>query len=182
MVKKNAMATLLVTALFGQGEQQYIKEANAVAKDLLKTLGGNLKKELKANGPKAAVDFCSLKAVDLTQSVGKKYKDISVKRISLKPRNPANAPSSDERVILESLEKMVGVGVKPRNILQEKDGKVVVYKPLFIKKKVCLVCHGSVQKEHPKLYKKIHSIYATDKATGYKMGDLRGAIVVTMPK
>jgi hypothetical protein len=79
------------------------------------------------------------------------------------------------------MQNMYAVGVKPRNVIQEKDGKIVVYKPLMIKKQVCLKCHGDISK-NPKLAQKIATIYPNDKATGYKMGDLRGAIVVTMPK
>jgi len=178
-MKKIIIASIITAnSLFAQG---YITKANDISKDLIKTLGSKLKENMKKGGPTQAVDFCSAKAYDLTKQVSDKYKGIEVKRISLKPRNPLDAPSKDEAIILKSMQEMYKVGVKPKNIVQEKGNKVIVYKPLIIKKKVCLKCHGDLTK-NPKLAKKISNIYHSDKATGYKMGDLRGAIVVTMPK
>ena len=181
-MKKIFIATTLTASVLFAGGNGYTKTANEVSKELIKTLGGELKKHLKANGPVDALEFCSVNAYNLTKKVSEKYgKDIDVKRISLKPRNPANTPSNDEATILSSLDAMNKVGVKPHNVIQDKGDKVVVYKPLLIKKKACLICHGDVNKK-PKLAKKIKEIYPNDKATGYKMGDLRGAIVVTIKK
>jgi len=181
-MKKIILTSLVVaTAVFAQNN--YNQKANKISKELLKTLGGNLKKELKSNGPIAALKYCSTKAYDLTKSVSDKHgKNINIKRISLKPRNPSDAANKDETVILKSMEAMYKVGVQPKNITQKKDGKVIVYKPLIIKKKACLICHGDVAKNKPKLAKEIKNLYPADKATGYKMGDLRGAIVVTFEK
>ena len=171
-------SVILASSVFAEG---YVAKANKISKDLLKTLGSNLKKEMKANGPVKALEFCNVNASKLTKKIDAKYKGIEVKRVSLKPRNSSNKPSKDEVVILKSLENMYKVGVKPKNIVQKIDGKVKVYKPLLISKKVCLVCHGDLSKNKT-LAKKIHKLYPNDKATGYKMHDLRGAIVVTMPK
>ncbi len=157
--------------------------ANEVAKDLLKTLGGNLKKHLKAEGPQGALHFCANNAYDLTQKVSDKYgKKIDVKRISLKPRNPANTPNTEEAAVLKEMEAAYKKSGKPKAVVVEENGTTIVYKPLVIKKKACIICHGDVAKNDPKLYKKIKSIYPSDKAIGYKMGDLRGAIVVTIKK
>jgi len=177
-MKKIITASLIVaTATFANS---YAEKADKVSKTLIKTLGGKLKKELKTNGPVAALKYCSTNAYTLTQQVSDKYKKMSVKRISLKPRNPANTPSKDEAVILQAMQDMQKVGVRPKKVIQEKDGKIYVYKPLLIGKKACLICHGDLSKR-PKLAQAIKEIYPNDKATGYKMGDLRGAIVVEMP-
>ncbi len=172
-MRKILIASLLATALFSN---EYVDIANKVSKDLLQTLGGNLKKHLKSNGPIDALEFCSQNAYNLTEGVSKKYGvDIDVKRISLKPRNPANTPSKEEAAILKKMEQ------NPQIIIQKGKLQTKVYKPLVIKKKACLICHGDLSKR-PKLAKAIHDIYPADKATGYKMGDLRGAIVVTIKK
>jgi len=171
---------LLASSVFAEG---YMKKANVVSKDLLKTLGSNMKRELKSHGPEAALKFCSANAYKLTQEIDKQYgKNISVKRISLKPRNPANKATADEAVILKAMENMHKVGAKPKNIMQVQGDVVKVYKPLFISKKACLICHGDVAKAKPALAKAIKNVYPHDQAMGYKMGDLRGAVVVTMPK
>ncbi len=161
-----------------------IKTGKEVSKTLLQTLGKNLKKEMKAGGPMAAAAFCTNKAYALTASVDKNYgKDVQVKRISLKERNPANQPQAEEKVILESLDNLQKSGVMLPPYLVERVNKDTYkfYKPLMINKQVCLKCHGDIAKNQ-KLSQYLGKTYPHDKATGYKMGDLRGAVVVTITK
>ena len=159
-----------------------VKIGKKASKKLLKTLGGNLKKHMKAGGPADALAFCAANAADLTAKVDHEMgKKVSVKRITLKPRNPANEAQGDERKILESLETLNRAGVKlPGHLLQKTATGYKYYKPLLINKKVCLKCHGG--NIAPKLKAAIDKHYPTDKAHGYKMGDLRGAIVVDIQK
>ncbi len=181
-MKKIVLASTFAVSVLLANPSSYEQTANKVAKELLKTLGGNLKKHLKANGPVDALRFCSTNAYNLTQKVSDKFgKEIDVKRISLKPRNPANTPNSEEAAILRKMEDTYKKSQKASSIIVEKNDKTIVYKPLVIKKKACIICHGDLSKR-PKLAQAIKDIYPTDKATGYKMGDLRGAIVVTIKK
>jgi len=167
----------------GNGEiSQIVKSGNEASKLLLKTLGGNMKQHMKKGGPADALNFCAMNAAKLTDEVAKKLgKNVDVKRISLKPRNPANEAEKDERKVLEALQMLQEAGVRlPRHLIQKTATGYKFYKPLKITKKVCLKCHGT--NIDPKLEKTIAKFYPTDKATGYKMGDLRGAIVVTIKK
>ena len=151
---------------------------------LLKTLGGNLKKHLKAEGPVGAAKFCSVNAFPLTDKVSNEQgDDVTVKRISMKPRNPANKPDAREEVILKSLQSLKESNVVLPEYLVERVNKETYkfYKPLLINKGVCLKCHGDVG-ANAKLNSFIAKTYPEDKATGYMMGDLRGAIVVTVKK
>ena len=150
---------------------------------LLKTLGSNLKKHMKAEGPISAAQFCITNAYPLTDKVGADFgKDVSVKRISLKYRNPANQPDAGEAKVLESLQMLQDQNVILPGYLVEQVNKDTYkyYKPLSINKGVCLKCHGNIKND--KLASMIKDNYPEDKATGYKMGDLRGAIVVTVKK
>ena len=175
MLKKLLVSTCICSAIFAQG---YVKEANTISKDLLKTLGGNLKKQLKSGGATKALKYCNKNAMKLTQEVSDKYKNATVKRISLKPRNPKNSPNEKEAQILQNMQSLHKLGAKPRNVVFEDENQVVVYKPLIIKKRACIMCHGA----KPKPQEAIKSLYPKDKATGYKMNDFRGAIVVTIKK
>ena len=161
-----------------------IKTGQEVSTTLLQTLGKNLKKEMKANGPIAAATFCTTKAYTLTEDVDKSYgEDISVKRISLQERNPANIAKGSEKEILEAMQSLSHNNVKMPEYFIERVNKDTYkyYRPLSINKKVCLKCHGNVTK-NPKLANYLQKTYPHDKATGYKMGDLRGAVVVTIKK
>ncbi|HHH72382.1 MAG TPA: hypothetical protein ENL04_00960, partial [Sulfuricurvum sp.] len=82
-MKKYVFTTLLAaTALLAnpyESKQDEIDEVTAIGKKassaLLKKLGGNLKNNLKAGGPKQAFDFCSNNAYALTQEVDKAFGD-----------------------------------------------------------------------------------------------------------
>lgn len=150
---------------------------------LIKTLGKNMKQHMKKGGAMDALDFCSNEAYSLTEDVNKKLpKGVSVKRVSLQHRNPGNTPAPDEAKILATLQELQNEGVVlPHQLVQKVNANTYkYYKPLRIAKKVCLKCHGDIQNDA--LKKAIASRYPNDKATGYKMGDLRGAIVVTIKK
>ncbi len=186
------MSSALLFAAGGEGHhhggkknseiKKVVKIGNHASKLLLKTLGGNLKKHLKAGGPADALNFCSMNAADLTAKVDNELgKDVSIKRITLKPRNPANEATGDEKAVLEALQTLNENHVRlPRHLVQKTQNGYKYYKPLRITKKVCLKCHGT--NIDPKLKAEIAKRYPSDKATGYKMGDLRGAIVVTIKK
>ncbi len=162
--------------------KEVLKTGKEASKTLLKTLGGNMKKHMKAGGAVEALSFCSVNAAGLTAEVSAKFGEkVDVKRITLKPRNPANMAEGSEKKILEALDTLKSNGVKmPRYLLQKVESGYKYYKPLVINKRVCLKCHGdSIDKD---LAAEIKKRYPTDMATGYRMGDLRGAIVVTIER
>lgn len=144
--------------------------------DLIKTLGGQLKKAMKEGGPAKAVDFCSQHAWPLTEKVAHAAGEgIRVKRVTDKPRNPANAA---DPVDAEALEAFASRKTPYMTKLTE-GGKTVYrfYKPLRIPEKApCLKCHGEVI--HPQAAMLLSERYPEDKAYGYKTGDLRGAVRV----
>ena len=188
LLKKTALSLIGSTLLFStlqaqtlsQEEALFKGEANAIL--LIKTLGKNMKMNMKSGGPMKALDFCSNEAYTLTQEVNKKLeKGIQVKRISNKNRSPLNKPSKEETKVLADLQKLQDEGkTLPKYVLtKEKNGDFKYYKPLLISKQVCLKCHGNL--ETSKLKSEIHKRYPNDEAMGYKMGDLRGAVVVQMP-
>jgi len=188
--------SLIVSALFSaallanpyESTQEEIDAVKTVGQkasaSLLQALGGNLKKHLKAGGPMAALEFCSNNAYALTEEVDASLgKDVSVKRVSLRYRNPANAPQGDEQAVLESLQTLeANAVVLPKELVEVVgNGTYKYYKPLLINNEACLKCHGDLDKSS-ELAKAIAERYPEDRATGYKMNDLRGAIVVTVKK
>jgi len=160
-----------------------VQTGQKASSQLLKTLGSNLKKHMKAGGPMEAAEFCITNAYPLTDKLNSDLgSDVSVKRVSLKYRNPANAPREDEAVVLTAFESLQKEGVMlPPYLVKQVDKETYkYYKPLTINKGVCLKCHGVIK--NSELSAKIAKNYPHDKATGYKLGDLRGAIVVTVKK
>jgi len=66
--------------------------------------------------------------------------------------------------------------------IKEKDGKYYYryYKPIIVKP-LCLICHGNPKDMDPQIYSIIRKKYPEDKAVGYKVGDLRGVVRVSIP-
>jgi len=163
--------------------QGVIKTGQKSTKVLMQTLGKNMKKHMKKGGVMDALSFCSEEAYTLTQRVNKKLpKGVQAKRISANYRNPSNTPTENELIILNSLKTLQDSNViLPKYLVEKVDTHTYkYYKPLVIKKKVCLKCHGNVKDID--LKRAINERYPLDKAMGYKMGDLRGAVVITIEK
>lgn len=183
------ITTLTTSLLMGaqvdkaeQALQKTIEVGDRGSKMLLSTLGGKLKKHMQKGGVIKALDFCSNEAYNLTQEVNKKIPNgAKIKRISSKYRSPANAPKSDELAVLESFEALQKANiVLPKYLIQKVDAKTYkYYKPLVINNRVCLECHGDISKNID-LKRKNAALYPLDNAVGYELGDLRGAIVVTV--
>lgn len=193
MFKKSVLiSSILVSALFaeqppfakqGQAQMQELKaQGQQASMKLIKTLGSELKRTIKKEGLSKSVEFCATKAMPMTEQVNSELGDkLSIKRISLKPRNPVNIPAEDEKRILEALSILNQEGVKVTPVVKQIDETTFKYiKPLKINKPICLKCHGSAI--NPQVASTIKKLYPNDSATGYHMNDLRGAIVVTIKK
>lgn len=170
------ISKLLVAA--PASEEDAISKGAAVSAALLQKLGGEVKTNMQANGPVKTVEFCSLHALEMTDQIARET-GTQIKRQSLKNRNPVNAASGEERELLKKWEKMVqsGQSLPNHELKKSPDGKMVYYKPLLINNEACLKCHGDIAEGSP-MAQAIHATYPEDKATGYKMGDLRGMIKV----
>ena len=195
-MKKLIVGSLLVIPIFISCEHskkvsyidnnpKIVQIGEQASKKLLKTLKGELVKAI-SKSPYEAIEVCNKKALSLTKKVEEEIDNgIKIKRTSFKYRNPANKPDEYEEEALEKLEEMFEEGKNPKYLIQkvEENGKTYYryYKPLKIQN-VCLMCHGDPAKMDKKLLTKIKSLYPTDKATGYKLGDFRGIIRVSIPE
>jgi len=179
MYKRPLLILLLGSSLLAQETpQNIIDTGEKVSQALIKKLGSQLKHEMQTKGPLSAAKFCNIKAPVLTEEINlHQLEGTSVKRISLKVRNPKNIPDSEEKEVLLSMQKLLEKNELPAYIITQKANSYKYYKPLIIKKPVCLACHGDISK-NTELNSFIKESYPQDKATGYKMNELRGAILV----
>lgn len=171
-------STLLFSA--GLSEEQAIQKGSSVAAALVQKLGGELKNQMQTSGATGALHFCSQNAQVLTDQIGKES-GAQVKRVSLKNRNPINSASLEEKAILNEWEKLQNSGKALPSHEIKANAQYTYYKPILINNEACLKCHGDIASDSP-LAKDIRATYPEDKAVGYKMGDLRGMIVVTFPE
>ena len=145
----------------------------------MKNLKNTLQAALKNGNIVEAIKICSSQAQDLTML--NNTEKTSIKRISLKYRNPANKPTKKEELILKSFEEKLQSGsgfndlVFKQTITNYKE-KTFTYIKAIPVKEVCLNCHGgNVSK---KVLKQIKINYPDDKAIGFNLGEIRGAFLV----
>jgi hypothetical protein len=98
-------------------------------------------------------------------------------------RNPANAPDATDRSALEEWLASWNPAAPPEAVIKEftaEDGTTEVryYRPVPVMA-TCLACHGTGDEIAPDVRTAIERDYRQDEATGFREGDLRGAIVVT---
>ena len=55
------------------------------------------------------------------------------------------------------------------------------YAKAIVTQQLCVTCHGKPEDIPAPLMEKIRAEYPDDQATGYSVGKLRGAVVVTRP-
>ncbi|HHT9135020.1 MAG TPA: Tll0287-like domain-containing protein [Candidatus Avalokitesvara rifleensis] len=108
--------------------------------------------------------------------------EIALKQTSLKTRNPDNTPDDWET---ETLKKLDSPGYSKGKAFAEMvtvKGKATYryMRPIYITP-VCLPCHGEKESIPKEIREFLESRYPQDAATGYKTGDLRGGISVTIP-
>jgi len=164
-------------------EQKIAQVGEEASMKLLKGVRMELMNAMQKGGLDEAVTVCNKKAMEITSQVEKET-GYSMKRTTFKYRNPSNAPDKYEAEALKYFEESIKQGKMPSYYIQalNENGKVVYryYKPLKVEG-VCLTCHGDPNLMDKKLLEKIKTLYPNDKAVGYKEGDFRGVVRVTIP-
>lgn len=142
---------------------------------------------LAAGAPETAVAACQTQALPLTaEKLADQPTLVSVKRTSLRLRNPANAPDPAERLALDHVAELVAAGQPPPPVLVQRiqpSGTAKpewrVYRPIATKA-ACLVCHGDPATQSPTLRAALQTRYPADAATGYAADQWRGLFRVTI--
>lgn len=152
-------------------EARALAQANQALGDLKKGFKGRLSEVLPEGGPVAAVAVCSTEAQALTAALSASTGG-SVGRSSLKLRNPENEGPRWVREWLESAD------ADSAGLSEVVDGNARVLKPVLVEP-TCLSCHGShIDAEVAAI---LAENYPEDAATGYGVGDLRGAMWAEVP-
>lgn len=179
----STLALLAITGPFAATSDDE-PAAREFAATVVVDVGGQLKqalsKTMSTRGPVAAVEVCNSQAPKIAQAVGEKH-DVTVRRVTTRPRNPANAADPWEMQQLALFAEALKKGVTPDEIsaldARAGDGSVAYrfMRPILVQP-LCLTCHGETLTDN--LAEVIDRLYPHDKARGYTTGDLRGAFVV----
>jgi hypothetical protein len=167
-------------------EEQRVRQiGQKIAGSLLMSLQKELKKTIENDGMVAALSICNLRASQLTDSIKHSIDGVvSLKRTSLRYRNPVNSPDAGEREALISFQKsFIKTGILPEDMIIKINGtneqNFRYYKPLLIKP-LCLNCHGHPEKIAPEVANYLKKLYPEDHATGYSIDQFRGLVSISI--
>lgn len=158
-------------------------ELESYATSYMSDLKSVLLKNMKDGGPLQAVNVCSDTAALLTTSFSERM-SVDVKRFSNKNRNSQNSPNKFEKEYLEEFEslksqnKLSADSYLLKRVTSEGKDAARLVKPILVAVP-CLNCHGADDQISSDVKSVINEKYPGDRAKGYKIGDLRGAISVT---
>jgi hypothetical protein len=162
-----------------------VGQARAAATRVLEETRSVLQGALSGGNPAAALRVCA----SVAQNIARKHEQEGwrVRRVSDKVRNPADTPDAYEREVLRVWQEEKKAGrltpaTEHQEIVTEDGQRSLRYmKPIFIAGPLCLQCHGDPAKLGPGVAEALKELYPSDQATGYAVGDLRGAISVRIP-
>lgn len=186
------ISTLIAGAVFaaGAGTADDIaareKAARAASAAFVQKLGGALKAEMQKGGPEQAILVCRDLAPQIAGELSR-ANGWRVTRVGTRVRNPMLGLADDwEHEVLNDFSTRAAKGEKyPEMAFGEvvEIGGAPHYR--FMKaipvQEPCLACHGSAEQIPDGVEARLASAYPHDRATGYQVGELRGAVSITQP-
>ncbi len=169
-----------VSTSYAATGQEMIKESKYAIKDFAGQLKSRLMEGISKGGPVTAIQICNQVAEDIAKDVSERH-GWKISRTSLKPRNIKNAPDAWEASVLQSFEKRKFAGediakIDYVEIVQKNGQSVFRYMKAIPTQGLCLSCHGDLIS--PDVSDKLRQLYPDDKATGFQVGDIRGAFSI----
>ncbi len=147
--------------------------ADALGQRLMEALG----EQLGNDGPAAAINVCSEIAPAAASEIS--GEGLEIRRTSLRYRNPENAPDAWELAWLKQFEEKLVGGELPADVHEIDDarGELRYLRPIVMGTG-CLLCHGAADQLDGEIKRQLADRYPQDRATGYALGDVRGAFSV----
>lgn len=176
-------------AALGQPPADFAKmqdESRKVAAQFVQTLGGELRREMEASGALRSVLICKYYAPEVASMLSR-HTGWRVTRVALRPRNPAlGHPDAWEQKVLMDFDERVARGEKAEalehsEVVREPQGEVFRYMKALPVAPLCLNCHGPADKMSEIVKQQILKEYPRDTATGYHLGQVRGAVAIKRP-
>lgn len=162
------------TELTAAEKSTFLTKGKKIATETFAELSGRLAEALEQGGVAYAIPFCRQVALPLADSLGQ-ANTATIRRTSLRVRNPADAPLAWEADLLQQFATADEAGEDLQPLVQKlPDGTVVFAAPIRVQP-LCLQCHGRLGETLKTAdYAVIQQHYPNDQAIGYALGDLRG--------
>ncbi|WP_305906349.1 DUF3365 domain-containing protein [Methylomarinum sp. Ch1-1] len=182
MLKKLLAACLVGHAALAVADsEQLIGESRQMIKAYAERLQMELQLSLKEEGALAAIEHCHGVAPDIDRELDHDP-DWGIGRTALRIRNPQNRPDDWERSVLQQFQRRQQQGeaitdLEYAQIVERNGQRYFRYMKAIPTQALCLTCHGEQLNEQ--LTDKIERLYPQDRATGFAIGDIRGAFTIS---
>jgi hypothetical protein len=163
--------------------EEALIDARKVSSQLAEKVRGLLLQEIGRGGFSSAVRVCSELAEEITLQLNAQTGH-DVRRVSLKYRNPNNVPDAYEQRKLEEfnvLNQKKELSNEYFEMIEEQGKKYLRYLRPLIVSPLCITCHGPKENIPQEVKAILAERYPDDRATGFLVGDVRGAITVKIP-
>jgi hypothetical protein len=162
-----------------------VGQARTVATSVPPKLLAVLQEEIARGGPESAIEVCKDKAPAMARAASEQT-GWTIRRVSLRNRNPKAVPDAWERAALEEFDRRAAAKEPPAKLERAEvvmeDGKAVQrYMRALPTLELCTQCHGAADKLKPAVVAKLKALYPEDRATGFAIGDIRGAMTLRRP-
>jgi hypothetical protein len=164
----------------------WLDDARKVATSVPPRLLAVLIDEIAKSGPEGAIAVCRDMAPQLAKAASDET-GWAVRRVSLRSRNPKAVPDAWERAALEDFDRRAAAGESPATLekaelVQDNGVSVRRYMRALTTQQLCLQCHGPTDQLKPAVVERLRALYPDDKATGYAVGQIRGAMTIRRPQ
>lgn len=172
-------------ALSTESQHAAIQRGRSIVAETFSLLSSNLQSAIQSGGVSNALPFCSLAASPLTAGMAEKH-GVTLRRVTHKARNPSGKADATELAILNSFETALAAGNStnppPPLATNLAAGQATFFAPIVLNNELCLKCHGEPGTDiAPEDVAVIRELYPADEATGFKLGQLRGAWRIEIP-
>ena len=135
-----------------------------------------LTKALGQGGAVNAIEVCRVKAPKISQIFS--INGVKIRRVAERYRNLDNRATTRQLEILDGFKDSLTAPKYVGEWTSSDSGETYhYYKPIYTQP-LCLNCHGGLQTLSPGVIDAVRKYYPNDKATGFKVGELRGMFVV----
>lgn len=185
MLRKILPVALAMALPAFAADDSLLGEARSVATSIPPKLIEVLAEELAKGGAENALSVCREKAPAMAKAASERT-GWSIRRVSLKNRNPKAVPDAWERSALEDFERRLAAGeavsgLEKGETVTEGGQRSYRYVKALPTADLCIQCHGNAEAIAPGVKARLKELYPDDKATGFAVGSIRGAITIRKP-
>lgn len=171
-----ALVTLILsTSAYAIEADPRFAEAERISQAFSQQLLATVKGAMAAGGTGNAIAVCQVAA----PSIASQHSQVpwQIARTSTKLRNTNNAPDAWEQSVLAAFARDLAAepSKKPLPRVHISDGEYRYMAPIMVAAP-CLACHGSSLSADTQ--QALKQRYPDDQATGYQLGELRGALTL----